>query len=132
MGCCSTEQRFCLYYNLLQLGGWGDELPLLHVDDHAKVFADEDGVEMAFRQVNLQAESCEQREGDDLELECFLVRHRKQGEVVHEGKQTGSSEFATATTPPLLCFRALAFLAPGEEVDDSGSLRWSVKASVSF
>ncbi len=49
------------------------------------MFADDDGDEVALRWVNLQAYSCEQAEGGVLELECFLVRHREQGEIVHEG-----------------------------------------------
>ena len=61
-------------------------MPLLHVDDHAKVLDIEDGVEVSLGKLNLEAHSYEQGEGVDLQLERLVVGHLEQVEVVDEGQ----------------------------------------------
>ena len=53
---------------MLQLRRRGYEWSYIHVDDYAKVLADEDGVEMSLCRVNLEARSREQGEGVDLQF----------------------------------------------------------------
>ena len=51
------------------------ELPHRHVDDHAQVLADEDGVEVSLGRVNLEAQSREQGEGVHLQFKRLVVGH---------------------------------------------------------
>ncbi len=60
-------------------------MPLLHIDDHAQIFADEDGDDVPLRGVDLEAQSCEQGEGVVLQLEGLVEGCVEQGEVVGEG-----------------------------------------------
>ena len=52
---------------MFQLCRRGYELSHIHVDDHAQILADEDGVEASLGRVNLEAQSREQGEGVDLQ-----------------------------------------------------------------
>ncbi len=99
MGCCSAEKGLCQSRDLLELRRRGYELPRFHVDDHAQVLANEDGVEVSFRWVNLEAQPREQGEGVNLQFQCLVVGRLEQCEVVDERKEAGSSEPATASTP---------------------------------
>ncbi len=55
VSCCSTEKGLCQNCDMFEFRRRGNELPNLHVDAHAEVFADEDGLEVSLGRVYLEA-----------------------------------------------------------------------------
>ncbi len=68
MSCRSAEEVLCRNCDLFWFQLRSNELPNLHVDGHAQVFADDDWVEVSLGTVYFEAQPREQGEGVVLQL----------------------------------------------------------------